>query len=135
MLSLSKHNLHLPAALGTNQRVHLIDHLNERGPHHFSLMQKPGLSLDCRLLPFPVEPPLLVGVPAIIPDLVLSLVRDVLGDLGEKIQRLEYLEIPGDAGNQLLLAARGIRQGVLLDGPVNDLAVPVQADDALSSPR
>ena len=38
----------------------------------------------------------LVGIPSGIADDVLSHVRDMLGDLSEKIERIKYLEVPGE---------------------------------------
>jgi hypothetical protein len=52
---------------------------------------------------------------------VLSGVRDVLGDLRKKVQRIKYLEIPAETRPQTVAVRVGKAPAVLMLGPVDNL--------------
>ena len=99
-------DLHLAAALGTLQRVDLVDPLDEHGPGLAARLagwmprRVPAYRRGdiggrrCRFGRLPPQPAGLVRVPAVIADQMRALGRNVLGELGQEIQRREDLEIP-----------------------------------------
>ena len=70
-----------------------------------------------------MHPPRLIGVPAVIPDLMLPAIRDVLGHLGQEVERVEHLEVARHPGEQIHIARHGKGYAVRVSGTVEDLAV------------
>ena len=127
----------------------LVNALDEGGPGHPTLLAKCGFRL--KLLPILIgnggwrigwcnrvgltQPTVLVRVPSIEPELVFSFVRNVLRDLGQKIERIEHtsarlsagLEIPPRAGGEIDVAGDRERQAFGLPGLVQNLAVVGEA--------
>jgi len=72
----------------------------------------------------------LVGIPAEVAQRVLALVGDVLGQLGEEVEGIEYLKITGRAAEKVRAGRQGKLPGAILLGLVEDLASGGDADDA-----
>ena len=121
-------NLHGPAALGAQQRVGLVDALNEHGPT-LAVGGVGSCAADVGLWPivivliglFGSHAAGLVGVVAIVADEVFAMIGDVLGEFGEEVKGIEDLEIAGDAPKQVAAGGVGEAMGPVFLSVVNDL--------------
>ena len=100
-------DFHFRTTLGAAERIRLVNLLDEGRP---ALAGLPGAGptgrrcapLRCRRLRLGPLPPLLIRLPPVIPDQVLSGIWYVLGDFGEEVQRIEDLEVALRTGEQII---------------------------------
>lgn len=98
-----RQDLHRAPTVGALERVDFIHHLYQRRPRQpeqqlLSRQCLCGLGGKCSLQRFFAYAAGLIGVPAVVPYLVLSLIGDLLGHLGQKVQWLRYTHyVPGDS--------------------------------------
>jgi hypothetical protein len=102
----------LDPASRTAKRIRFVHLLDERGPPFASLPCRGRSGRSCgarsrRRLPLGSLAPSFVRIPPVIPDQVLPGVRNMLGDFGQEIQRVENLEVARGTREPFLLARFG----------------------------
>jgi len=117
--------LHFATAFGAEERIGVINTLDEGGPAEFPAdrhgRRQPGDDLAGgrgagRLLFFRPEAAGFVSVPAIVADQMFAGLGDVLCEFGDEIQRFEMLEVALDGVRRfavLIFIGKGAALGVL----------------------
>ena len=109
-------SLHLRSALVAAQGIDLVNLLDQRGPPFAGRLpprrQEFGSTLlrlrHChRGLRLGSLPAILVRIPSVIADWVVSLPRDVLGHFGQEIQWIENLEVALGTGHHIIAGGLG----------------------------
>jgi len=120
-------DLHFSAAFWAKERIDLVDFSDQRGPPQFGgsrWRDRGGGRGDAlRRIGLGLTPPRLVRVAAAITDQMLSPVRNVLCHLGEKVERIEDLEVPGECANGRECAPLWEGNGVVMIGAIENLAL------------
>ena len=135
-------DLHGPAALGAQQRVDLVDALDQHRPTlaDFSTVGV-RLGVGLRLVVLVLiallgtEAACLVGVVAVVTDEVFALVGDVLGEFGEEVEGIEDLIIANHTAEQVVACGFGEAMGPVLLGVVDHLPSPGNAEQAGEAER
>ena len=134
--------LHFAAAFGADERVGIINALDERGPAEFFPVRggwwrhqrnslADGRGTGSFFLP---EAAGFVGVPAVVADQVFTGLGNVLGEIGNEIQRCEMLKIALDGMRRfsvLIFIGKRVAFGVL--GAVENMAIGADVDEAFQA--